>query len=248
MYNSILSQPEHTAAYAGAWETIKPSRLPHGLTVDIGAISAAASTPARGWKIGKAAERETVLTEVSVHSARVACYTWHLARAIEAGASRFEDRDASPELLALAALVHDIGKAAVSPSLLAKPGRLTPEEFERVQTHTLLGVRIIDRMALSIANPLRRIMGEACKCHHERWDGSGYPAGLSGNRIPYGARVVSVCDTYDAIVHNRVYAKARSHDTAMQIISDGRGILFDPDIVDMMLAVGPFFQGLQLAG
>lgn len=227
-------------------ETVGSHYPERDMTAGFAAFRAVAVATARERQSGTAAERASVLAEVSAHSARVALYTWWLTRAIEAGGSRIGDPDASAGPLALAAMFHDIGKMAVSAHLLALPRRLRAEEFARVKAHTILGAGLIESMASDAANPLRRIVVEVCEGHHERCDGSGYPHGLSGSWIPYSARIVSVCDTYDAVVHKRVYASGRSHDTAMQIISDGRGTLFDPDIVDTMLAVGPVFRDLQI--
>ncbi|WP_322032842.1 HD-GYP domain-containing protein [Paraburkholderia sp. J76] len=245
MYKGTLALPQRNALVAAITAATTLTEPACELTAAITAITSAAIGAVQQYENDTAAERQAVLKEVAVHSARVALYTWCLARAVELDGRRVADRDVSAELLAVASLFHDIGKVAVPASLLAKPGRLTPEELLRVQTHTLLGARMIDGLAGSVADPLRRLIAKVCECHHERWDGSGYPCARSGRRIPYGARLVAICDTYDAIVHDRVYAKSRSHATAMRILSEGRAVLFDPDVVDVMLSIGSDFLALE---
>jgi len=134
--------------------------------------------------------------------------------------------------------LHDIGKVGVSDDILLKPGRLTPEEFEAMKQHTVYG-----RDALETADgkleddSFLTIAKEIAYSHHERWDGTGYPEGLKEREIPISGRLMAVADVYDALISKRVYKEAFSHEKAVEIIVDGRGKHFDPDIVDAFLAV-----------
>lgn len=112
------------------------------------------------------------------------------------------------ELIVLASALHDIGKIAIDDKILNKPGRLTQEEFNIMKTHTVIGANMLDKLGIYRSEALVRTAYEICRWHHERWDGRGYPDGLSGDRIPISAQVVSMADVYDALVSKRVY-KAR---------------------------------------
>lgn len=130
------------------------------------------------------------------------------------------------ERLKLAARLHDIGKIGVRDDVLLKPGRLTDEEFAHVKTHTTI--------AEDILRPIPSVQDiiEAASCHHERWDGSGYPRELSGKDIPLLARIIAVADVYDALTSHRPYRPAMPADKAAAIIRDGRGSHFCPDCAD----------------
>jgi HD-GYP domain-containing protein (c-di-GMP phosphodiesterase class II) len=128
-----------------------------------------------------------------------------------------------------AAHVHDVGKIIVSPEILEKPGRLTHCEFEEIQRHAVFGARL----AASLEDPeLTAIV----RHHHERIDGSGYPDGLRGDRIPLGARIVAVADTFDALTSCRPYREPRSPSEAIRVILDESGVTFDPDVVTAFVA------------
>jgi putative two-component system response regulator len=148
-----------------------------------------------------------------------------------------DDERCDPQLLALAALFHDIGKLVVPEDILEKPKRLTREEFRIIQTHTVAGAAMFAQTSVDISWAAKHTVEEICRFHHERWDGSGYPEGRSGCDIPFGARVVAICDTYDAMVHERAYSHARSHESAHAMIAQGRGVLFDPYLADVFLAM-----------
>ncbi|MFZ0297249.1 MAG: HD domain-containing phosphohydrolase [Candidatus Sulfotelmatobacter sp.] len=132
------------------------------------------------------------------------------------------------EALRAAALLHDIGKLAVPEHIINKPGRLTPEEFEKMKVHPLVGAEILDRVAFPY--PVAPIV----RSHHERWDGSGYPAGLSGETIPIGARILAVVDCLDAIASDRQYRQAMPLDRAMDRVKERAGTWFDPKIVEVL--------------
>jgi diguanylate cyclase (GGDEF)-like protein/PAS domain S-box-containing protein/putative nucleotidyltransferase with HDIG domain len=130
-----------------------------------------------------------------------------------------------------AAMLHDIGKIGISDAILLKPGRLTPEEYEAVKKHPVIGADII-----SVAGFLKDIV-PLILGHHERWDGAGYPRGLRGEEIPLGARILAVVDVYEAVTSDRPYHKAISKQEAIKILKDGAGTQFDAHIVEVFLEV-----------
>jgi len=132
------------------------------------------------------------------------------------------------EALRAAALLHDIGKLAVPEHIISKPGKLTPEEFEKMKIHPVVGAEILERVAFPY--PVVPIV----RCHHEKWDGSGYPAGLKGEEIPIGARILAAVDTLDALASDRQYRRALPLDQAMQEIAKLSGISFDPAVVEVL--------------
>jgi len=135
--------------------------------------------------------------------------------------------------LRLAARLHDIGKVAVPDAVLFKPGALTPAEFEIIKTHVTMGAE----MLADSPSPLVQLAAELTATHHERWDGSGYPKGQSGESIPLSGRIVMVADVYDALISERVYKHAWSSLDAFNYVVAGRGTRFDPRIVDAFIAV-----------
>lgn len=133
--------------------------------------------------------------------------------------------------IATAAIMHDIGKIAIPDKILNKPGRLTDEEFEIMKTHTLRGCEMLGRMPQSQENPVYQYAYDICRHHHERWDGRGYPDGLKGNEINIWSQVVSLADVYDALVSERVYKKAYTHEQAMGMILGGECGIFNPALL-----------------
>lgn len=141
------------------------------------------------------------------------------------------------ETLYAASPLHDIGKVGIPDSILLKAGKLTDEEFEIMRTHTLLGastLRAADKE--HPGNSFIQTGIEIAECHHEKWDGTGYPHGLAGEQIPLSARIISLADVYDALRAKRCYKEAFSHEKSAGIIVASRGTQFDPDIVDAFLA------------
>jgi len=147
--------------------------------------------------------------------------------------------EGSIELIYRAVPLHDIGKIGIPDSILLKPGRLTRQEFEVIKSHTTIGRDAIltAERALGAGSPFLRIAAEIACSHQEKWDGSGYPEGLSGEDIPVPARLMAIADVYDSIISHRIYRNAMSHDDAIRYIRDGRGSHFDPDIVDAFLGI-----------
>lgn len=152
-------------------------------------------------------------------------------------------------LLFKAAPLHDIGKVGIPDRILLKPGRLTPEEFEVMKTHAALGYKAIAQaMAVAGADePLLRIAGEITLCHHEKWDGSGYPQGLAGDAIPVSARLMALADVYDALISRKVYKEPMTHEQAIDVIQQVRGKHFDPDVVDAFLALEQQFHAIAVS-
>ncbi|MGC1371222.1 MAG: HD domain-containing phosphohydrolase, partial [Candidatus Sulfotelmatobacter sp.] len=132
------------------------------------------------------------------------------------------------EALHAAALLHDIGKLAVPEHIIAKPGRLTPEEFEKMKIHTVVGAEILERVRFPY--PVVPIV----RAHHEKWDGSGYPFGLKGAEIPIGARILSAVDFLDALASDRQYRKAMPLDEVMKRLAAEAGKSFDPKVVEVL--------------
>ena len=142
--------------------------------------------------------------------------------------------DAMVELLYKSAPLHDIGKVGIPDRILLKPGKLTPDEFEIMKTHTTLGRDAIlaAERQLDAPSSFLRYAREIAYAHQEKWDGSGYPEGTVGPLIPLSARLMAVADVYDALISKRCYKPAFSHEKAVEIIREGKGKHFDPDIVD----------------
>lgn len=140
--------------------------------------------------------------------------------------------------IAMASALHDIGKMSIDDAILNKPGRLTPEEFEIMKTHTTIGADMLRELGSHHAgNALMEYAYQIARWHHERWDGKGYPDGLKGDDIPIAAQVVSVADVYDALTSVRVYKDAIPHEEAIQMILDGKRGTFNPLLLDCLLEV-----------
>ncbi|OHX18404.1 two-component system response regulator [Chromobacterium amazonense] len=148
------------------------------------------------------------------------------------------------QLLYKSAPLHDVGKVGIPDRILLKPGRLTPDEFEIMKTHTVLGRDAIATAEKLLDGPSNflRLAREIAYSHQEKWDGSGYPEGLSGERIPLSARLMAVADVYDALISRRVYKPPFSHETAVDMIREGSGRHFDPDVVDAFLQIAEQFR------
>ena len=137
-------------------------------------------------------------------------------------------------LIATASALHDIGKIGIDEKILNKPGKLTKEEFEIMKTHTLIGAQMLDNLDMYRNEKLLNLAYEICRWHHERYDGKGYPDGLVGEEIPISAQVVSLADVYDALVSERVYKKAFSHEKALEMIQNGECGTFNPLLLQCM--------------
>ena len=154
----------------------------------------------------------------------------------------------SPETISLfhkSAPLHDIGKVGIPDAILLKEGKLTEDEYEIMKRHTHLGAEALAEAALSVRNnDFLKFAQTIALNHHEKWDGSGYPQGLSGENIPIPARLMALADVYDALISRRVYKKAFSHEKAKSIILDARESHFDPRVVDAFLDVEVQFTAI----
>jgi len=147
------------------------------------------------------------------------------------------------EFLVQSAQLHDVGKIAVRDSILGKPGRLTEEEFAEMKKHTTFGEAIIEKIEKNTTEQTFLTHAKIfAGTHHERWDGRGYPKGLKGDEIPLQGRIMAIADVYDALISERPYKKAFTHEEAVKIISDGRGTQFDPALVDIFINIADEFN------
>lgn len=142
--------------------------------------------------------------------------------------SRYSITAEQQDMIPLASALHDIGKIGIDEKILNKPGRLTPEEFEVMKTHSMLGAQMLHDLDNFAEQPLLQTAYEITRWHHERWDGRGYPDGLKGDEIPISAQLVSLADVYDALTSERCYKKAFSHEKAVQMILNGECGAFNP--------------------
>ncbi len=150
------------------------------------------------------------------------------------------------ENLFQASPLHDIGKIAIRDSILLKPGKLDPGEFEIMKTHTTIGSRNMEDVQKEYPKNSFISMGiKIARSHHERWDGSGYPDGLSGETIPLCARIMSLADVYDALRSRRVYKEPFSHEKSRSIILEGSGGQFDPRVIDAFLTLEDEFETIR---
>jgi putative nucleotidyltransferase with HDIG domain len=163
-------------------------------------------------------------TETEGHSERVAAYTMLIAQRLNLSEEELPHIERG-------ALLHDIGKIGVPDHILYKPGPLTPDEWEIMKQHPVVGYKMC--MKIEMLRPAAPIVLH----HHERWDGKGYPYGLSGEEIPLGARIFAIADTLDAMTSDRPYRKALSFAQAREEIERCAGAQFDPELVKVFLSV-----------
>jgi putative two-component system response regulator len=155
-------------------------------------------------------------------------HAWRIGRSCALVAHTLGLPDPEVTLIGRAAPLHDVGKIGIRDAILLKPARLTPEEFEVLKTHTRIGAEILT----GSHSPLLRLAEWIALTHHERWDGGGYPTGLSGEEIPIAARIVAVADVFDALTHERPYKQAWTVEKAVSEILSQAGRQFDPAVVD----------------
>lgn len=148
------------------------------------------------------------------------------------------------ELIALAAIMHDVGKIAIPDAILNKPGRFTPEEFEIMKTHTVQGGRLLSKIPQMKEHESYAYAYDIALHHHERWDGRGYPDGLKGDEITVWSQVVSLADVYDALISKRCYKDAYSCDEAVKMIVDGQCGAFNPELIESFLQVEKELRGM----
>ena len=166
--------------------------------------------------------------ESGLHVRHIRIITELLLRRLLEISSRYSITAEQQDMIPLASALHDIGKIGIDEKILNKPGKLTPEEFEVMKTHSMLGARMLHDLDNFAEQPLLQTAYEIARWHHERWDGCGYPDGLKGDEIPISAQLVSLADVYDALTSERCYKKAFSHEEAMQMILNGECGAFNP--------------------
>jgi len=189
---------------------------------------------------------ETRDNETGAHILRTQRYVRALAQQLS-GHPRFSEvlDEETIDLLYKSAPLHDIGKVGIPDEILLKPGKLNDEEFLIMKTHAQVGADALKIAEESLgSNSFLNLAREISLTHHEKWDGSGYPAGLKGDAIPVSGRLMAVADVYDALISERVYKEAFSHQKAMEIIREGRGWHFDPDVIDALNAIEQQFQDI----
>ena len=165
------------------------------------------------------------------HVKRVKTFTNILAKHVAREYPKYHLDDNAISMITSAAALHDVGKIVIPDAILLKPGRLTPEEFETMKTHTTRGCEVIDMLADIQQGEYGKVSYEICRHHHERYDGRGYPDGLKGEEIPISAQIVSVADVYDALVTERCYKKAFTKDEAFHMILNGECGTFSPKLM-----------------
>ncbi len=192
---------------------------------------------------------ETRDQETGKHIRRTQLYVKTLAEKLQSH-PRFAASLGSLEIDAIykSAPLHDIGKVGIPDRILLKPGKLTADEFEIMKTHTTLGYEAIvhTEQELGVNVGFLRYAKEIALSHQEKWDGSGYPQGLSGDAIPVSARLMAIADVYDALISRRVYKEPYPHDRAIAILKEGRGSHFDPDVLDAFLDIESEVLGIAL--
>jgi putative two-component system response regulator len=197
--------------------------------------------------IAMASLAESRDSDTGNHIRRTQHYVAALARELRFHARHAAElSDDTIALLFKAAPLHDIGKVGVPDAILLKAGKLTAPEFEQMKLHTVYGRDAIEGVekTLGASTPFLRLAKEITYSHQEYWDGSGYPQGLAGQAIPLSARLMAVADVYDALISQRSYRPAFTHETAVELIRQGSGEHFDPDVVDAMLAIEEKFKAI----
>jgi putative two-component system response regulator len=158
-----------------------------------------------------------------------------------------ELRSLEPDVIIKSITLHDVGKIGIPDKILLKPGRLDPDEFEIMKTHTTVGKNIIESILTNTDTIYLKHCRDICFCHHERYDGKGYPQGLAGDAIPLAARITALVDVYDALVCARVYKAALPYSEALKIIREGQGTQFDPIMTDALFEITDTFQQISIA-
>lgn len=180
---------------------------------------------------------ETRDSETGNHIKRTQHYIRIVARSLyEMGLYKDIITDDYLELLFKTSPLHDVGKVGIRDEILLKPGKLTDEEFEEMKNHAYLGYKILHKSNVINANlEFINLAAEIAYSHHEKWDGSGYPRKLKGEEIPLSGRLMAIVDVYDALVSKRIYKEGMGHEEAKEIILKGKGIHFQPEVVEAFL-------------
>lgn len=190
---------------------------------------------------------ETRDAETGHHIRRTQLYTRTLANQLRKN-PKYENflNDYLIEMIFKSSPLHDIGKVGIPDNVLLKPGKLTLEEFEIMKTHSAIGRNAIENAEnhLSLKVDFLKYAKEIAYYHHEKWDGTGYPEGLSGENIPISARIMAVADVYDALISKRVYKNSMSQEEAYHVMVMGSGTHFDPEVIDCFIEVYEEIKGI----
>ncbi len=169
--------------------------------------------------------------ETGDHIRRICDFTEMFLRALCSLYPEYWMPDSEIRKIVTAAVLHDVGKIAIPDSILKKPGKLTPEEFEIMKQHTVKGCDMLKKIPEIMDKDIYSYCYDICRHHHERWDGRGYPDKLKGNEISIWAQVVAIADVYDALITTRVYKPAYSHERAIEMINGGECGVFNPKVL-----------------
>ncbi len=180
--------------------------------------------------------------ESGQHIRRVKEYTAIMAKEMMANYPEFELDEHKVEVMVSASALHDVGKVAIPDSILLKPGRFTPEEFEEMKRHTIAGGDLLTSIEGTWDEEFSEMCYEICRFHHERYDGGGYPDHLAGEEIPISAQIVSVADVYDALINKRCYKDPYSKEAAFNMIVNGECGVFSPKILDCFVKARDRFE------
>ncbi len=184
--------------------------------------------------------------ESGQHIKRIRYFTKALTSAVASMCPEYGITKEQAELIYYASSVHDIGKIAIPDAIMLKPGRLTPEEFEVMKTHTTRGAMLLGMLDdIGENNIYFKYCQDICRYHHERWDGKGYPCGLVGDETPISAQIVSIADCYDALTSHRPYKTALSHEEAVDLILNGACGAFSPQLLKCFASVIPEFAKIE---
>lgn len=183
--------------------------------------------------------------ESGEHINRVKGYTRILAERLAADYPEYGLTPERIEVIVSASALHDVGKIAIPDNILLKPGKLTPEEFECMKSHTTRGSEILQNIKNAWDEEYSQVSYEICRHHHEKYDGRGYPDGLAGDAIPISAQIVSIADVYDALVNERVYKDAFSKEQAFHMIINGECGMFNPKLLECFHRERKAFEELK---
>ena len=177
--------------------------------------------------------------ESGEHVRRIHNITCHLLRSTELGEGLTEDQI---DLIGMASITHDVGKISIPDAVLNKPGRLTPEEYELMKTHTVRGAELLSKIPHMREHSAYHYAYDIALHHHERWDGGGYPDGLVGDAIPIWTQIVALADVYDALVSKRCYKDALPAEAAVEMILSGQCGVFNPRLLEAFQQTEPVLR------
>ena len=185
--------------------------------------------------------------ESGEHVQRTKLYVKALADHLIENGSIYAEKliEMQPDVIMKAMAFHDVGKIAIPDRILLKPGKLEPEEYDIMKTHTIRGRQIIHELGDVESSLYLKHCEDICYSHHERWDGMGYPRQLKGEEIPLAARLASIADVYDALVSARVYKSAMPYEEALNVIVNGKGTQFDPVVIDAFVEIFDKFRDIS---